>query len=256
MRNNRICNYNPVAIPRHLLVKSQVDGPGRGSKGATPTARALGTCIIPSRRGLRQPRRWASSPGPTRRRRPRIGRPVVHVGRRPLESTPSPPAPAQLPAPPPDRPHVGRSLPTRHAAIRAARAADSPTRPRTPPAPPSGPRTGVKARAPPGPCPVTGKRSRPNWPVYPSTHPPRYAPLIEAADYAGVPVSTLRHYVRTGQLPAYRFGKRLLQIDLNDIDRMRRRVPTVTATKPPTTTATRKAATTKRGSPATRRRTA
>ena len=89
----------------------------------------------------------------------------------------------------------------------------------------------------------------------PLNTPARYAPLIEAADYAGVPVSTLRHYVRTGQLPAYRFGKRLLQIDLNDIDRMRRRVPTVTATKPPTTTATRKAATTGSRS-ATRRRTA
>ena len=35
-------------------------------------------------------------------------------------------------------------------------------------------------------------------------------------------------HVRTGQLPAYRFGKSLLQIDLNDIDQLRRRVPTVT----------------------------
>ncbi len=64
-----------------------------------------------------------------------------------------------------------------------------------------------------------------------NTLPPRYVPLIEAAHYAGVPVSTMRHYVRTGQVPAYRFGKRLLQIDLNDIDHLRRRVPTVTPAK-------------------------
>ena len=110
----------------------------------------------------------------------------------------------------------------RHAAIRAAQAADSPTTSRPLPAPPSGGARGIRPGASRS---LSSDRQKepPNWPVYPSTHLPRYAPLIEAADYAGVPVSTLRHYVRTGQLPAYRFGKRLLQIDLNDIDRMRQK---------------------------------
>jgi hypothetical protein len=37
----------------------------------------------------------------------------------------------------------------------------------------------------------------------------------------------MRDWIKKGILPAYRIGPRLLQIDLNDIDRLRRRVPTV-----------------------------
>jgi excisionase family DNA binding protein len=59
-----------------------------------------------------------------------------------------------------------------------------------------------------------------------SRKPPRWALFPDAAEYAGIPVKTLRDWVRKGRIPAYRIGPRLLQIDLNDIDRMRRRVPT------------------------------
>ena len=55
---------------------------------------------------------------------------------------------------------------------------------------------------------------------------PRYALFGEAVDYAKVPKNTMRDWIRRGLLPAYRIGPRLLQVDLNDIDRMRRRVPT------------------------------
>jgi hypothetical protein len=56
---------------------------------------------------------------------------------------------------------------------------------------------------------------------------PRYALFKDAAAYAGVPVKTLRDWVRRGIVPAWRIGPQLLQIDLNDIDAIRRRVPTV-----------------------------
>jgi hypothetical protein len=49
--------------------------------------------------------------------------------------------------------------------------------------------------------------------------------FAEASAYAVVPVKTMRDWVRRGLLPAYRIGPRLLQVDLNDIDAMRRRVP-------------------------------
>ncbi len=55
---------------------------------------------------------------------------------------------------------------------------------------------------------------------------PRYVVFNEAVAYAGVPKKTMRDWISKGILPAYRIGPRLLQIDLNDIDRLRRRVPT------------------------------
>ncbi len=58
-----------------------------------------------------------------------------------------------------------------------------------------------------------------------NTPPPRYAALREAATYAGVPIGTMRDWIRRGLLPAYRLGPRLIQVDLGDVDRMRRRVP-------------------------------
>jgi excisionase family DNA binding protein len=56
---------------------------------------------------------------------------------------------------------------------------------------------------------------------------PRWASFSAAAEYAGIPAKTLRDWVRKGRIPAYRIGPRLLQIDLDDVDAMRRRVPTV-----------------------------
>jgi excisionase family DNA binding protein len=60
---------------------------------------------------------------------------------------------------------------------------------------------------------------------------PRFALFNDACDYAVVPPGTMRDWIRRGVIPAYRIGPRLLQIDLNDIDRLRRRVPAA-AVKP------------------------
>jgi excisionase family DNA binding protein len=56
---------------------------------------------------------------------------------------------------------------------------------------------------------------------------PRWASFKDAAAYAAIPPKTLRDWVSKGRVPAYRIGPRQLQLDLNDIDRMRRRVPTL-----------------------------
>jgi excisionase family DNA binding protein len=58
----------------------------------------------------------------------------------------------------------------------------------------------------------------------------RYVPLADAATYAGVPPGTVRDWIRRGILPAYRIGPRLLQVNLDDIDDLRR--PVATAAKP------------------------
>ena len=64
----------------------------------------------------------------------------------------------------------------------------------------------------------------------PPTAQPRWRSLSEASDYAGgIPISTLRDWIRRGILPAYRVGPRQLQVDLNDLDALRRRVPTAKA---------------------------
>jgi excisionase family DNA binding protein len=49
--------------------------------------------------------------------------------------------------------------------------------------------------------------------------------LAAAADYAKVPTRTVRDWVAKGDLPAVRLGRRRIQIDLNDIDAMRVRIP-------------------------------
>lgn len=57
---------------------------------------------------------------------------------------------------------------------------------------------------------------------------PRWATLAEAAAYAHVPVKTLRDWISKGHLPAYKMGPQrtsLLQVDLADLDALRRQVP-------------------------------
>ena len=60
----------------------------------------------------------------------------------------------------------------------------------------------------------------------PAIREPRWARFNDAADYAGVPVRTLRDWVAKGRLPAYRIGPRQIQVNLNDIDALRVRIPT------------------------------
>nr|ABP46369.1 DNA binding domain, excisionase family [Mycolicibacterium gilvum PYR-GCK] len=46
----------------------------------------------------------------------------------------------------------------------------------------------------------------------------RYAKLTEAADYLGVTDRTIRQMIADGRLTGYRSGKRLVRVDLNEID--------------------------------------
>lgn len=54
----------------------------------------------------------------------------------------------------------------------------------------------------------------------------RWVSQAEAAEHLGVTDRTLRRMIAAGELPAYRLGKRLLRIDLADVDALLRRVPT------------------------------
>lgn len=55
---------------------------------------------------------------------------------------------------------------------------------------------------------------------------PRWATLNEAAAYARVHRSTMRGYISEGLLPASYMGKRrVIRVDLNDVDRMMQPVP-------------------------------
>ena len=47
---------------------------------------------------------------------------------------------------------------------------------------------------------------------------PRWASPSESAEYARVCTKTVYRWIHAGELPAYRAGKRLLRIDLHDVD--------------------------------------
>jgi excisionase family DNA binding protein len=49
--------------------------------------------------------------------------------------------------------------------------------------------------------------------------------LQAAAEYAGVHVNTLRRHIASGDLPAYRFGARLLRVDMADVEALFVAVP-------------------------------
>ena len=52
---------------------------------------------------------------------------------------------------------------------------------------------------------------------------PRWASPSESADYAGVCTKTIYRWIAAGELTAYRAGKRLLRLDLHDVDALMRR---------------------------------
>ena len=54
----------------------------------------------------------------------------------------------------------------------------------------------------------------------------RLVGLAAAAAYADVSTRTLRRYISQGRLTGYRVGPRLLKVDLNDLDRLARPIPT------------------------------
>lgn len=61
-----------------------------------------------------------------------------------------------------------------------------------------------------------------------TTHPKkrRWVSQAEAAEYLGITDRTLRRMVASGELPAYRLGKRLLRFEQADVDALLRPVPT------------------------------
>jgi excisionase family DNA binding protein len=46
----------------------------------------------------------------------------------------------------------------------------------------------------------------------------RYVSVLEAAEYLGVTDRTIRQMVSDGRLTAYRNGRKLVRLDLNEID--------------------------------------
>lgn len=58
---------------------------------------------------------------------------------------------------------------------------------------------------------------------------PRWLPLYEAADYLNVPHRTLRDWISRGLVPAYKVGPRQIQLRTDDLDRLRKRIPTARA---------------------------
>jgi excisionase family DNA binding protein len=50
---------------------------------------------------------------------------------------------------------------------------------------------------------------------------PRWATLAEASEYSHVPEGTLRRWIAEKRLPADRVGPRKIQVDLNELDKLR-----------------------------------
>jgi excisionase family DNA binding protein len=61
-----------------------------------------------------------------------------------------------------------------------------------------------------------------------ATKPPprRLASIAAAADYADISVRTIRRYIAEGRLTGYRVGPRLVKVDLADLDKLARPIPT------------------------------
>jgi excisionase family DNA binding protein len=53
----------------------------------------------------------------------------------------------------------------------------------------------------------------------------RYASLDEAAEYLGCGARTIRRMIAAGEITGYRVGKRMLRVDLDDVDATMRPIP-------------------------------
>ena len=58
---------------------------------------------------------------------------------------------------------------------------------------------------------------------------PRWSTIRDAAAYSGIPEGTLRRWIHERRLPAIRVGPRRIEVDLNDVDAMRRPIGLVEA---------------------------
>jgi excisionase family DNA binding protein len=53
-----------------------------------------------------------------------------------------------------------------------------------------------------------------------------YVSLNVASEYLGVSVKTVRRMIAAGEITGYRFGKRLLRVDLVEVESALRPIPT------------------------------
>ncbi|WP_396327823.1 excisionase family DNA-binding protein [Jatrophihabitans lederbergiae] len=54
----------------------------------------------------------------------------------------------------------------------------------------------------------------------------RLASINHAAEYVGCTTRTIRRRIASGELTGYRFGPRLIRVDLNELDAALRPIPT------------------------------
>jgi excisionase family DNA binding protein len=70
-------------------------------------------------------------------------------------------------------------------------------------------------------------RSRSTVHAQTATTPKRLRSIAVGAEYADVSTKTIRRYIADGRLTGYRIGPRLVKIDLDDLDALVRRIPTI-----------------------------
>lgn len=54
----------------------------------------------------------------------------------------------------------------------------------------------------------------------------RLTSIAEAARYADVSTHSIRRWIAAGRVPGYRVGPRLVKVDLDELDKIVRRIPT------------------------------
>lgn len=57
----------------------------------------------------------------------------------------------------------------------------------------------------------------------------RLSSIPGAADYAAVSTKTIRRRIADGSLTGYRFGTRVIRVDLNELDELLRPIPSAKA---------------------------
>ena len=62
-------------------------------------------------------------------------------------------------------------------------------------------------------------------PAIESTKPAAFISLSAAADMLGISVHTLRRRIASGELPAFRAGRRIIRVRMGDLERLLHRVP-------------------------------
>lgn len=61
--------------------------------------------------------------------------------------------------------------------------------------------------------------------VIENTKPGAFISLAQAADILGISVHTLRRRIAAGELPAFRTGRRIIRVRVEDLERLLKRVP-------------------------------